>query len=70
MTGTIAKIMDQGFGFIAVEGQEKDLFFHASELDENVDFNTLKEGTAVEFEMGEGPKGPQAKMVKLVEAAA
>ncbi len=65
MTGTIAKIMDQGFGFITVEGQEKDLFFHASELEEGIDFNSLKEGQAVEFEMGEGPKGPQAKMVKL-----
>ncbi|MFT5359859.1 MAG: CspA family cold shock protein [Candidatus Paceibacteria bacterium] len=70
MIGTIAKLMDQGFGFITVEGQEKDLFFHATELEEGVDFNSLKEGQPVEFEMGEGPKGPQAKMVKLVEAAA
>jgi cold shock protein len=70
MIGTIAKLMDQGFGFITVEGQEKDLFFHATELEEGVDFNSLKEGQPVEFEMGEGPKGPQAKMVKLVEEAA
>ncbi|NCS99895.1 cold shock domain-containing protein [Candidatus Parcubacteria bacterium] len=66
MTGTIAKLMDQGFGFIAVEGQEKDLFFHATELQEGIDFNSLKEGQAVSFEMGEGPKGPQAKNVALV----
>ena len=70
MIGTIAKLMDQGFGFITVEGQEKDLFFHATELEEGVDFNSLKGGQPVEFEMGEGPKGPQAKMVKLVEEAA
>jgi len=57
--------MDKGFGFISVEGQDKDLFFHASELQDGVDFNSLKEGQVVEFEMGDGPKGPQAKMVVL-----
>lgn len=65
MTGTIAVIKEQGFGFISVEGQEKDLFFHASELQEGIDFNSLKEGQAVSFEMGDGPKGPQAKNVTL-----
>lgn len=65
MKGTIARLMDKGFGFISVEGQDKDLFFHASELQDGVDFNSLKEGQVVEFEMGDGPKGPQAKMVVL-----
>ena len=60
--GTIARLTDRGFGFIAREGQEKDLFFHSSEL-KNVQFNELKEGDRVTFEVGEGPKGPNATNV-------
>lgn len=58
-TGTIAKIMDKGFGFIKVEGQDKDLFFHMNELN-GVDFDSLREGEAVTFEVVDGPKGPSA----------
>lgn len=61
-TGTIAKIMDKGFGFIQAEGQEKDLFFHMSEVEG--DFDSLKEGQAVTFEVQDGPKGPSAVNVK------
>jgi len=32
MTGTIKRLTDKGFGFIAREGETKDLFFHSSEL--------------------------------------
>lgn len=64
-TGKIARLTDRGFGFIAQEGEEKDLFFHANEL-QDVDFNDLKEGDAVEFEIGESPKGPNATNVKKV----
>ena len=63
--GTIAKIMDKGFGFIKVEGQEKDLFFHSNEL-QNVSFDDLKEGDKMEFEVTEGEKGPQASQVSRV----
>jgi len=63
--GTIARIMDKGYGFIAVEGQEKDLFFHSNEL-QNVAFDDLQEGDAVEFEVSEGEKGPQATQVSKV----
>lgn len=65
--GTIKKVMEKGFGFIGVEGQEKDLFFHFSEV-QNVDFDALKEGDAVEFEMVDGPKGPSAVNVSKVDA--
>lgn len=65
MTGKIARLMDKGFGFISVEGQEKDLFFHATELAEGVDFNSLQEGQDVTFEMVDGQKGPQATGVAL-----
>jgi len=57
--GEIARLMDKGYGFIRQEGQEKDLFFHANEV-QGVAFNDLKEGDPVTFEMTEGQKGPQA----------
>lgn len=59
MQGTIARVTDRGFGFIAREGEEKDLFFHANEL-QNVQFNDLREGDKVTFEVTEGPKGLNA----------
>ena len=61
-TGTVAKKMDKGYGFIAREGQQKELFFHANELN-GVTFDELSEGEAVTFELSEGPKGPQATNV-------
>jgi cold shock protein len=65
MTGTVKRIMEKGFGFIEVEGQEKDVFFHANEvLDEA--FNTLQEGDTVTFELEDTPRGPQA--VKVAKA--
>jgi CspA family cold shock protein len=63
MNGTIKKLTDKNFGFIARDGGEKDLFFHASSL-EGVDFSELREGDAVTFEVGETPKGPAATQVR------
>lgn len=63
--GKIARIMDNGYGFIKYEGSEKDLFFHSNEV-KNSDFNDLQEGDEVEFEIGEGPKGPNAVNVNRV----
>lgn len=60
--GTIARVTDKGFGFIKRDGEEKDLFFHSSEL-VGVSFDELREGDAVTFEVGEGPKGPNAVKV-------
>lgn len=60
--GTIARLMDKGYGFIAREGEEKDLFFHANEL-QGAEFNDLKDGDPVTFEVSEGDKGPQATNV-------
>ena len=60
--GTIAKKMDKGFGFIKAEGQEKDIFFHMSEV-EGTTFDELQEGDAVTFEVADGPKGPNATKV-------
>lgn len=61
MQGTISKIVDQrGFGFIKVEDQAKDIFFHRSQIGEPLRFEELKMGQVVEFELEETPKGPQA----------
>lgn len=61
--GTIARLTDKGFGFISREGEEKDLFFHMNEL-VDVEYNDLREGDTVEFEVEEGPKGLNAVQVK------
>jgi len=63
--GTIARLTDKGFGFISREGEQKDLFFHANEL-QNVQYNELREGDKVEFEVEEGPKGLNAVKVSRV----
>jgi cold shock protein len=63
--GTIVRLTDRGFGFISREGQEKDLFFHSNEL-KNAEFNELKEGDKVTFEVAQGPKGPNATNVSKV----
>ena len=63
MQGTIKKMTDKNFGFISQDGEEKDLFFHANELD-GVDFSELREGDAVTFEVSDTPKGPAATQVK------
>ena len=60
--GTIVRIMDKGYGFIKTDDSDKDLFFHSNEV-QNTDFNSLKEGDPVEFEITEGQKGPQAVSV-------
>ena len=60
--GKIARLTDRGYGFISREGEEKDLFFHSSEL-KTVQFNDLQEGDSVTFDLAEGPKGPNATNV-------
>lgn len=52
----------KGFGFIAREGEAKDLFFHAKEL-VGVTFEELKEGDMLSFEVTESEKGPAATNV-------
>ncbi|MFA5172860.1 MAG: cold shock domain-containing protein [Candidatus Paceibacterota bacterium] len=65
MEGTIKTLTDKGFGFITVEGQEKDLFFHSNEL-EGVSYEELKVGDKVSFEKADSEKGPHATKVKRV----
>ena len=61
--GTIKKLTDKGFGFI--EGEQGDIFFHHSSVQE-VSYDSLTEGQTVEYEEGQGPKGPRAEKVKVL----
>ncbi|MFH1201241.1 MAG: cold shock domain-containing protein [bacterium] len=64
MTGTIKRLVtEKGFGFIAAEGLQKDLFFHSNSL-VGATFDELKEGDAVSFETEESPKGLNATNVQ------
>lgn len=65
MEGTIKNLTDKGFGFITVDGEEKDLFFHSNEL-KGVSYEELRAGDRVSFEKGESPKGPNAVNVSRV----
>ncbi|HSX09874.1 MAG TPA: cold shock domain-containing protein [Candidatus Saccharimonadales bacterium] len=65
MQGTIKTKMDKGFGFIAREGESKDLFFHANDL-KDVTFDEIQVGDAVTFEIVNGDRGPSAKNVARV----
>jgi len=55
---------DKGYGFISPESGS-DLFVHHSDIQSD-GFKTLDEGQDVEFEIVDGPKGPQAKNVVKV----
>ena len=59
--GTIKKLAEKGFGFIASNGG--DVFFHMSSLQE-VQFEQLEIGQKVEYEIGQGPNGPRAENVR------
>jgi CspA family cold shock protein len=53
----------KGYGFITRDDGGEDVFVHYTAI-EGSGFKTLKEGDAVEFEVQEGKKGPQAKNVR------
>lgn len=54
----------KGYGFITAD-DGTDVFVHHSDI-EGEGFKTLDEGDSVEFEIGEGPKGPKAATVRKV----
>jgi CspA family cold shock protein len=63
MNGTIKRVVsEKGFGF--VEGQDgTEYFFHQSACS-GAPFDSLREGQAVTFDKGQGPKGPRAENVR------
>ena len=64
MKGKIKRLTDRGFGFIET-GDKQDMFFHMSSLMTG-QWDDLREGDQVEFEIGDGPKGPRAEQVRVV----
>jgi CspA family cold shock protein len=55
---------EKGYGFIAVD-DGNDLFVHYTAIQMD-GYRSLEDGQRVEFEVGEGPKGPQAEQVRIV----
>ena len=56
---------EKGFGFIAPDGDAEDVFVHYSEI-QGSGYRSLEENQRVQFEVGQGAKGPQATGVTLV----
>ena len=65
-TGTVKWFNDaKGFGFITPSDGGKDVFVHFSAVT-GEGFKSLAEGAQVEYEVEDGPKGPQARNVSVV----
>ncbi|QDS95337.1 putative cold shock protein A [Roseimaritima multifibrata] len=63
--GTIKRLTDKGFGFISTD-TSNDMFFHCSNV-EGTTYEELREGQRVEYSVGQGPKGPRAENVRLLD---
>ena len=57
---------EKGYGFIAPKSNDKDVFVHYSAITGD-GFRSLKEDQSVEFSVEDGPKGPQAHDVKVLD---
>ena len=65
-TGTVKWFSEQkGFGFITAEEGGEEIFVHHSNI-EAEGYRTLDEGQRVEYETGQGRKGPEATKVRPI----
>ncbi|WP_406115539.1 cold-shock protein [Kitasatospora purpeofusca] len=55
---------DKGFGFISPESGGADVYVHVDAIQSNTGVKVLEENQRVEFELTQGPKGPQAEGVR------
>ncbi len=58
----------KGFGFIEPEGGGEDVFAHFSAIQMD-GFRTLKQGSSVDFDLVDGPKGKLAQNIRAAETA-
>lgn len=65
--GTVKTVTDRGYGFIAQEGSEKDIFFHENSLEGDLAERKLHVGDKVSFEVEETQKGLNAVNISLLE---
>jgi CspA family cold shock protein len=65
LEGKVKRWLDgRGYGFLSVEGNDKDIFVHHSGL---INVYELRVGQKVDFDLEDSPRGPQAVNVKIVE---
>jgi len=65
-TGTVKWFnASKGFGFITPDDGSPDVFAHFSSIDGS-GYRELTEGQKVDFDVEQGPKGPQARRVKVL----
>ena len=66
VTGTVKWFnSEKGYGFLSVDGTDRDVFVHHTAIVMD-GFRVLEQDQRVEFEIVDGPKGPQAGNVKLL----
>jgi CspA family cold shock protein len=70
ITGTVKWFnATKGYGFIAPDGGQEDVFVHYSAIQSASSYRTLNEGDRVEFSIEQSPKGPQATNVTKIYSA-
>ena len=67
VNGVVKTVTDRGFGFISMEGSDKDIFYHEKSLEGDLAVRKLRVGDKVTFDVEETPKGQNAMNIKLVE---